>query len=55
MDGADLFAPMPALAWLAGQAAFAPRADYLFHIIASAILTNRSNSDVEKRRTESDR
>jgi AcrR family transcriptional regulator len=55
MDGEDLFALMSALAWLAGQPGFAPRRDHLFHIIAGAILTNRSNSDVEKQRAESDR
>jgi hypothetical protein len=49
MDGEDLFALMSALAWLVGQPSFAPRADHLFHIIASAILTNRSSSDVEGR------
>ena len=55
MDGEDLFALMSALAWLAGQPGFVPRRDHLFHIIAGAILTNRSNSDVEKQRAESDR
>ena len=34
--------------WLAGQDAFAPRADHLFHLITSAILTNRPSSDVKK-------
>jgi AcrR family transcriptional regulator len=48
MDGVDLFALVSALAWLVGQPGFAPRGDHLFHIIASAILTNRSSSDVEK-------
>jgi AcrR family transcriptional regulator len=55
MDGVDLFALVSALAWLVGQPGFAPRGDHLFHIIAGAILTNRSNSDVEKQRAESDR
>jgi AcrR family transcriptional regulator len=55
MDGEDLFALMSALSWLAGQPSFAPRADRLFRIVASAILTNRSSSDVEKQRAESDR
>jgi len=55
MDADDLFALMSALAWLVGQPSFAPRADHLFHIIASAILTNPSSSDVEKERAESDR
>jgi AcrR family transcriptional regulator len=48
MDGVDLFALMSALAWLVGQPSFAPRADPLFHIIASAILTKPSSNDVEK-------
>ncbi len=41
MDGEDLFALMSALGWAVGQASFAPRADHLFRIIASAILTKR--------------
>lgn len=48
INGDDLFALMSALAWLAGQPAFASRADHLFHIIASAILTNPSSDDVKK-------
>src|ERR1700722_7818604 len=44
MDGEDLFALMSALSWVVGQPGFAPRADHLFHIIASAILTNRSSN-----------
>jgi hypothetical protein len=44
MDGEDLFALVSALAWLAGQPAFAPRADHLFHFITSAILTNPSST-----------
>ena len=46
MNGDDLFALMSALAWLAGQPAFAPRADHLFNLITSAILTNRPGSGV---------
>jgi AcrR family transcriptional regulator len=48
MDGDDLFALMSGLAWLVGQPAFAPRADHLFHLITSAILTNRPSNDVKK-------
>jgi hypothetical protein len=48
MNGADLFALMSALAWLAGQPVFAPRADNLFHLITSSILTKRPGSDVKK-------
>jgi AcrR family transcriptional regulator len=55
MDGVDLFALVSALAWLVGQPGFAPRGDHLFHLITSAILTNRPSSDVEQQRNESDR
>ncbi|HEY4439401.1 MAG TPA: helix-turn-helix domain-containing protein [Candidatus Elarobacter sp.] len=48
MDGEDLFALTSALGWLVDQPAFAPRADRLFHVIASAILTDRSSYDVKK-------
>ena len=48
MDGEDLFALMSALGWAAGQPSFAPRADHLFHIIASAILTKPSSNAVKK-------
>lgn len=48
MDGDDLFGLMSALGWLVGQPSFAPRADHLFQLIASAILTNRSSNDVEQ-------
>ena len=41
MNGDDLFALMSALGWLDGQPSFAPRADHLFHVIASAIVTKR--------------
>jgi AcrR family transcriptional regulator len=55
MNGDDLFGLMSALGWLVDLPSFAPRADHLVHIIASAILTNRSSGDVEKQRAESDR
>jgi len=42
IDGADLFALVGALAWLGDQPALAPRADRLFDVIASAILTHRA-------------
>jgi hypothetical protein len=48
MNGDDLFALMAALGWAVDQPSFAPRADHLFHIIASAILTNRPNNDIKK-------
>ncbi|MBB5446269.1 AcrR family transcriptional regulator [Paraburkholderia sp. WSM4177] len=39
MNGDDLFGLMAALGWLIDLPSFAPRADHLFQIIASAILT----------------
>jgi AcrR family transcriptional regulator len=48
MDSADLFALMSALGWLLDQPAFASRADHLFHMIADAILTNRSSKEVNE-------
>ena len=47
MSGVDLFALISALAWLAGQPAFAPRANHLLHLIASAVLTNRPSSSAK--------
>jgi hypothetical protein len=44
MNGDDLFALMSALGWAVDQPSFAPRADHLFHIIASAIQTNRTTN-----------
>lgn len=43
IDGIDLFALMGALGWLSDQPSFAPRADRLFDVIASAILTDRGS------------
>lgn len=40
MSGDDLFALMTALGWAVDQPSFAPRADHLFQLIASAILNN---------------
>ncbi|MFM0366684.1 TetR/AcrR family transcriptional regulator [Paraburkholderia sediminicola] len=48
IDGVDLFALMSAFGWLVGQPAFAPRGDHLFHVITSAILTNRPGNDIKK-------
>jgi AcrR family transcriptional regulator len=47
MDGTDLFALVAALAWLSDQPSLAPRADHLFDVVASAILTNAGNDDTE--------
>ena len=55
MNGDDLFGLMSALGWLVDLPSFAPRADHLVHIIASAILPNRSSGDVVKQGAQSDR
>lgn len=47
VDGTDLFALVGALAWIHDQPSLAPRADHLFRLIAGAILTSQSRSDVE--------
>jgi AcrR family transcriptional regulator len=39
LDGTDLFALVAALAWLSDQPSLAPRADHLFDVVTSAILT----------------
>jgi hypothetical protein len=44
MDGTDLFAMVGALAWIGDQPSLAPRADHLFDIISSAILTGKVRS-----------
>lgn len=41
MTGSDMFALIGALGWIGDQASFAARSEYLFDVIASAILTNR--------------
>ncbi|APA87743.1 TetR/AcrR family transcriptional regulator [Paraburkholderia sprentiae WSM5005] len=53
MDGVDLFALMSALGWVVDQSSFESRADHLFDIIASAILTRRPSNDVEEATVES--
>jgi len=50
IDGADLFALVGALAWLGDQPSSAPRADHLFGVITSAILTNRESNDFKGER-----
>jgi len=42
ITGDDLFGLMSALGWLVDLPPFAPRADHLLHILASAILTERA-------------
>jgi hypothetical protein len=39
LDGADLFALIAALAWVREQPSAAARADHLFKVITSALLT----------------
>jgi AcrR family transcriptional regulator len=41
MTGSDMFALIGALGWIGDQAAFSARSDYLFDVIASAILVSR--------------
>lgn len=48
MNGDDLFGLMSALGWLVDLPSFAPRADHLTDIVASAILASPSSNDVEK-------
>jgi AcrR family transcriptional regulator len=48
MNGEDLFALMSALGWLGDQPSLAPRADHVFHVITSAILTNQPGNDGKK-------
>ncbi|MET7695959.1 TetR family transcriptional regulator, partial [Streptomyces sp. NPDC005483] len=50
IDGTDLFALIAALAWLGDQPSLAPRADHLFDVVASAILTTATSSDAEEER-----
>ncbi|TQJ37618.1 TetR/AcrR family transcriptional regulator [Streptomyces sp. NBC_00080] len=45
IDGTDLFALVAGLAWLSDQPSLAPRADHLFDVVASAILTNPAGTD----------
>lgn len=48
MTGDDLFGLMSALGWLVDLPSFAPRADHLAGIVASAILEDRARSIVKK-------
>lgn len=41
MEGRDLFALIGALGWIGDQRSFAPRGEYLFEVIANAILIGR--------------
>ncbi|HEX2526619.1 MAG TPA: helix-turn-helix domain-containing protein [Geminicoccus sp.] len=45
IDGVDLFALVGALAWLNDQPSLAPRANRLFDVIASAILSDRQSRE----------
>ncbi len=55
MTGDDLFGLMAALGWLVDLPSFAPRAEHLSHMIASAILTDRPGSGMEKQGAASPR
>ncbi|WP_371673843.1 TetR/AcrR family transcriptional regulator [Streptomyces sp. NBC_00289] len=44
IDGTDLFALIAALAWIGDQPSLAPRADHLFDVVASSILTNPAST-----------
>lgn len=48
MNGDDLFGLMAALGWLVDLPSFAPRADHLLRLVASAILTSRPSDDAKK-------
>ncbi|MFI6874755.1 TetR/AcrR family transcriptional regulator [Streptomyces sp. NPDC050400] len=50
IDGTELFALIAALAWLGDQPSFAPRADHLFEVIASAILTDQAGKGIRQGR-----
>ncbi|AKU95066.1 Transcriptional regulator, TetR family [Labilithrix luteola] len=50
IDGTDLFALGAALAWLGDQPSLAPRADHLFSVMTSAILTTRPSSEATPKR-----
>ncbi|MFJ1602185.1 TetR/AcrR family transcriptional regulator [Streptomyces sp. NPDC088253] len=50
IDGTDLFALVAALAWLGDQPSLTPRADHLFDVVVSAILTNAGSGDAEGER-----
>jgi AcrR family transcriptional regulator len=50
IDGTDLFALVAALAWLYDQPSLAPRADHLFGVILSAVLTGQAGSGVSQER-----
>ncbi|MFF1374670.1 TetR/AcrR family transcriptional regulator [Streptomyces sp. NPDC058308] len=45
IDGADLFALIAMLAWLGDQPSLAPRADRLFGVVASALLTSAESGE----------
>ena len=45
IDSTDLFALAGSLAWLGDQPATAPRADHLFEVVVSGILTGAASGD----------
>ena len=53
LDGTDLFALVGALSWLGDQPSLARRAEHLFEVIASALLTQRGSSEVHRKQRRS--
>ncbi|MEW2357666.1 helix-turn-helix domain-containing protein [Spirillospora sp. NPDC029432] len=47
IDGTDLYALAGSLAWLSDQPSLAARADHLFDVVTSALLTNADTSDAK--------
>ncbi|MBT2767640.1 TetR/AcrR family transcriptional regulator [Stenotrophomonas sp. ISL-67] len=47
MTGSDMFALIGALGWIGDQASYSERSEYLFDVIASAILTHRPSRDAQ--------
>ncbi|WP_133916118.1 TetR/AcrR family transcriptional regulator [Streptomyces sp. NBC_00582] len=50
IDGTDLYALAGSLAWLHDQPALAPRADHLFDVVVSAMVTGPASDDPNKER-----
>jgi NADP oxidoreductase coenzyme F420-dependent len=50
IDSTDLFALVASLAWLYDQPSLAQRADHIFGVISSAVLTSQAGSAVSEER-----
>jgi AcrR family transcriptional regulator len=55
IDGTDLFALVASLAWLYDQPSLAQRADHIFGVISSAVLTSQAGNAVSEERTRARR